>query len=88
MRVTSRDGNGEWRGRVKTVVLEGVDTAGNATSVSTTGAGVYNANVVAGQLGRPEVELVARAAGQQLRPSSARASRPDWSRAPASAPAR
>jgi SpoIID/LytB domain protein len=44
MRVTSRDGNGDWRGRVKTVVLEGVDTAGNATSVSTTGAGVYNAH--------------------------------------------
>jgi SpoIID/LytB domain protein len=45
MRVTSRDGNGEWRGRVKTVVLEGVATDGTATSVTTTGAGVYNANV-------------------------------------------
>jgi SpoIID/LytB domain protein len=45
MRVTSRDGNGDWKGRVKTVVLEGRDSAGNATSVSTTGAGIYNANV-------------------------------------------
>ncbi|MFN2523623.1 MAG: SpoIID/LytB domain-containing protein [Mycobacteriales bacterium] len=43
IRVTARDGNGEWGGRVKTVVLEGVDGSGNPTSVSTTGAGVYNA---------------------------------------------
>jgi SpoIID/LytB domain protein len=43
IKVTSRDGNGEWGGRVKTVVLEGVSSTGAATSVSTTGAGVYNA---------------------------------------------
>ena len=44
IRVTQRDGNGEWGGRVKQVVLEGVDGSGAATSVTTTGAGVYNAN--------------------------------------------
>jgi SpoIID/LytB domain protein len=44
MRVTARDGNGEWGGRVKTVVLEGVNGSGGATSVTTTGAGVYSAN--------------------------------------------
>ena len=44
IRVTERDGNGEWGGRVKTVVLEGVDSSGAATSVTTTGAGIYNAN--------------------------------------------
>ncbi|MCU1596095.1 MAG: hypothetical protein JWO12_3487, partial [Frankiales bacterium] len=37
--VTERDGNGEWGGRVKTVVLQG--TSG---SVTTTGAGFYNAH--------------------------------------------
>jgi SpoIID/LytB domain protein len=44
IRVTARDGNGEWGGRVKTVVLEGVDSSGNATSVTTTGVGIYNAH--------------------------------------------
>jgi SpoIID/LytB domain protein len=44
MRITQRDGNGEWGGRVKTVVLEGVDSTGQATSVTTTGSGVYNAH--------------------------------------------
>jgi SpoIID/LytB domain protein len=43
IRVTARDGNGEWGGRVKTVVLEGVDSSGNPTSVTTTGAGIYYA---------------------------------------------
>ena len=43
IRVTSRDGNGDWGGRVKTVVLEGVSSTGAATSGSTTGAGVYRA---------------------------------------------
>lgn len=43
IRVTGRDGNGEWGGRVKAVVLEGVSSTGAVTSVSTTGAGVYNA---------------------------------------------
>ena len=44
MRITQRDGNGDWGGRVKTVVLEGVDSAGNPTSVTTTGSGVYFAH--------------------------------------------
>ena len=43
IRITGRDGNGEWGGRVKAVVLEGVSSSGAPTSVSTTGAGVYNA---------------------------------------------
>lgn len=43
IRVTARDGNGEWGGRVRTVVLEGVSGTGAPTSVTTTGAGVYNA---------------------------------------------
>ncbi|MCW2613765.1 MAG: hypothetical protein JWN08_759, partial [Frankiales bacterium] len=43
IRITGRDGNGEWGGRVKAVVLEGVSSSGAATSVATTGAGVYNA---------------------------------------------
>ena len=43
VRVTARDGNGEWGGRVKAVVLEGVSSTGAPTSVSTTGAGVYGA---------------------------------------------
>lgn len=39
--VTSRDGNGEWGGRINTVVLQGVDSAGHPTSVTTTGAALY-----------------------------------------------
>lgn len=42
MRVTERDGNGDWRGRVKKVVLEGVNSSGAATSITTTGAAIYN----------------------------------------------
>lgn len=34
----------EKQGRVMTVVLQGHDSSGNATSVTTTGAGIYNAN--------------------------------------------
>lgn len=41
IKVTRRDGNGEWGGRVKDVTLEGVDSAGHATSVATTGGGIY-----------------------------------------------
>ena len=41
MRVVSRDGNGEWGGRVKDVVLEGRDSAGNATRVAATGGGIF-----------------------------------------------
>ena len=41
--VTGRDGNGEWGGRVKAVVLRGVSPSGAATAVTTTGAGVYSA---------------------------------------------
>ncbi|MCW2600304.1 MAG: hypothetical protein JWM02_2133 [Frankiales bacterium] len=44
MSVTARDGNGDWGGRVQTVVLEGVTSSGAATSVTTTGAGIYNAH--------------------------------------------
>jgi stage II sporulation protein D len=40
LRVLGRDGNGEWGGRVGTVVLEGVDGSGRLTSVTTTGAGI------------------------------------------------
>ncbi len=43
VRVTARDGNGAWGGRVKAVVLEGVSSTGAPTSVTTTGAGVYGA---------------------------------------------
>jgi SpoIID/LytB domain protein len=42
LKVTSRDGNGDWGGRINTVVLEGIDNAGHATSVTTTGAAIYN----------------------------------------------
>ena len=42
LRITSRDGNGEWGGRVKTVVLEGVSSSGAPTSVTTTGEVVRN----------------------------------------------
>jgi SpoIID/LytB domain protein len=44
IKVTQRDGNGDWGGRVRAVVLEGVDGNGKATAVSTTGGGVYSAN--------------------------------------------
>ncbi|MDQ1650734.1 MAG: stage sporulation protein [Frankiaceae bacterium] len=40
VRVTARDGKGEWGGRVVTVVLEGVGPTGQPTKVTTTGAGV------------------------------------------------
>ncbi|HWH31020.1 MAG TPA: SpoIID/LytB domain-containing protein, partial [Mycobacteriales bacterium] len=40
LRVVTRDGNGDWGGRVLTVVLEGVKD-GAATSVTTTGREVY-----------------------------------------------
>ncbi|MDQ1710391.1 MAG: stage sporulation protein [Frankiaceae bacterium] len=43
VRVTSRDGNGEWGGRVLGVVLEGTTAAGAATSVSTDGQAFYTA---------------------------------------------
>ncbi len=41
VRVTARDGGGQWGGRVKTVVLEGVDARGAPTSVTTTGSAIY-----------------------------------------------
>ncbi len=44
IRVPRRDGNGDWGGRVKEVVLEGVNSSGAATRVTTTGGGVYLAN--------------------------------------------
>jgi SpoIID/LytB domain protein len=40
LRVVARDGNGDWGGRVSTVVLEGQDVAGRPTSVTTTGSGI------------------------------------------------
>ncbi len=43
VRVTRRDGNGPWGGRVKAVVLEGVSATGAPTRVTTTGAGVSGA---------------------------------------------
>ena len=39
--ITSRDGNGDWGGRINTVVLQGVDSLGHATSVTTTGNALY-----------------------------------------------
>ena len=39
--ITSRDGNGDWGGRINTVVLQGVDSLGRATSVTTTGSALY-----------------------------------------------
>jgi stage II sporulation protein D len=39
--VTSRDGNGDWGGRINTVVLQGVDGAGHPTSVTTSGGALY-----------------------------------------------
>ena len=44
LRVTRRDGNGEWGGRVERVVLEGTDSSGRATSVTASGGGVYLAH--------------------------------------------
>jgi peptidoglycan hydrolase-like amidase len=38
--VTSRDGHGDWGGRVLEVQLQGVDAAGNPTTVNATGADV------------------------------------------------
>ena len=43
VRITSRDGNGEWGGRALGVVLEGTNAAGAATSVTTDGNTFYNA---------------------------------------------
>lgn len=39
--ISSRDGNGDWGGRINTVVLQGVDSLGRATSVTTTGSALY-----------------------------------------------
>lgn len=41
--ITQRDGNGDWGGRVLQVVLHGQSSTGAATSVSTTGEGLYGA---------------------------------------------
>jgi SpoIID/LytB domain protein len=43
VRVLSRDGNGEWGGRVLSVTIEGTTASGAATSVSTTGDAFYKA---------------------------------------------
>jgi SpoIID/LytB domain protein len=41
--VTSRDGNGEWGGRISQVLLRGVAVDGTATQVQASGYGVYQA---------------------------------------------
>lgn len=43
IRVTGRDGRGEWGGRITGVVLEGMNSSGVATSVSTTGPALRSA---------------------------------------------
>ena len=43
LRVTARDGNGDWGGRVQTVILEGRSASGAATSVTTTGTAIKQA---------------------------------------------
>lgn len=43
LRVLSRDGHGEWGGRVRDVVLDGVSATGAHTSVATTGAALAGA---------------------------------------------
>lgn len=45
MRITRRDGNGDWGGRVKEVILEGVNASGAKTTVATTGGGIYSARI-------------------------------------------
>ncbi|MHB8339587.1 MAG: SpoIID/LytB domain-containing protein, partial [Mycobacteriales bacterium] len=40
LRVTQRDGNGEWGGRVLSVVLDGMNAAGQPTQVTTTGEAI------------------------------------------------
>ncbi|MDX6220623.1 MAG: stage sporulation protein [Frankiales bacterium] len=77
LRVTARDGHGDWGGRVQTVVLEGIDRSGAATSVTTTGAGIYNAHSWPGSStglrsswwhvkGSLDARLVARSAAPSL----------------------
>jgi stage II sporulation protein D len=44
LRITRRDGNGEWGGRVTQVILEGVNRTGHATAVTTDGSGFFHAN--------------------------------------------
>ena len=44
LRVVERDGNGDWGGRVKRVILEGTRSDGTKTSVEATGGGIYLAN--------------------------------------------
>lgn len=41
MRVTSRDGNGDWGGRVLTVQLDGTNAKGAPVTVDATGGGIY-----------------------------------------------
>lgn len=43
LKITRRDGNGEWGGRVETAVLEGVNASGAATAVTTTGTSLRSA---------------------------------------------
>ncbi|MDX6224304.1 MAG: stage sporulation protein [Frankiales bacterium] len=43
LRITARDGHGDWGGRVQTAVLEGVNSAGAATSVTVSGSALKSA---------------------------------------------
>lgn len=44
LKITRRDGNGAWGGRVTEAYLVGVSSTGRATSVKTDGSGIFNAN--------------------------------------------
>lgn len=48
--IVRRDGNGDWGGRVERVRIEGVDGAGHATRVTTSGAGIVDAGLSTGML--------------------------------------
>ena len=68
--ITSRDGNGDWGGRINTVVLQGVDSLGRATSVTTTGSRALRHPPVRRLRRRAALHLVddhQRRAGRQLR---------------------
>jgi SpoIID/LytB domain protein len=43
LEITGRDGRGEWGGRVTTVLLRGIDSAGRATAVTVTGNQIRSA---------------------------------------------
>ena len=57
--VTSRDGNGEWGGRISTVVLQGVEPDRWPTTVTTTGDAFAGDPELAGSSDRAALDLVA-----------------------------